>query len=324
METRYLIVADPIEALNPVFDLGVCLSRELLRRGIKTDYLDLLSSDRNQAPDSYLVSLPVREILEADATQKDFWRLGKVESRPVTDYRIILQRKDPPVDDVFKAYARLFESTPSEIIQINTPPANYELSEHTLALEFPDYAAPTAVCTSFAALVDAVRSQPGEAVCKPLHTYCGIGIEFVPSDVPEELLAPFWESWGPQVIVQPFLKEIENSGDLRILTINDRVLGSVLRVPAEGSRLANLHQGAHAAALAPSERQLEACRAVARALNPKGLYLLGLDFIGDYLTEINITSPTTIVQINQVNNIRADVDLIDELERMWRKEAGVE
>ena len=97
------------------------------------------------------------------------------------------------------------------------------------------------------------------------------------------------------------------------------VLGSVLRVPAEGSRLANLHQGARAAALQPSARQLEACREVAAALNPKGLYLLGLDFIGEHLTEVNFTSPTTIVQVNQVNGIRADKVLVDELERMWRE-----
>ena len=99
------------------------------------------------------------------------------------------------------------------------------------------------------------------------------------------------------------------------------MLGSVLRVPADGSRLANLHQGATAAALEPTPRQLEACRAVADDLGPMGLHLLGLDFIGEHLTEVNITSPTTIVQINQVNGIRADIDLVDELERMWRERA---
>jgi glutathione synthase len=87
-------------------------------------------------------------------------------------------------------------------------------------------------------------------------------------------------------------------------------------VPAEGSRLANLHQGAKAARLEPTARQLEACRVVAADLNSLGLHLLGLDFIGEHLTEVNFTSPTTIVQINQVNSIRAEVDLVDELERM--------
>jgi glutathione synthase len=315
---RYLIVADPVEALNPVFDLGVCVSRELLERGFRVDYLDLLSVDAGQDTEEYLSSLPVRQIRSADADREAFWELGAVEQVRVDAYQVILQRKDPPVDDVFRRHMRHFEAAPEHVVQINRPPATYELSEHTVHLRFPEYAAPTFVCTSFDELVEAVRSQPGEAVCKPKNTYCGIGIQFVPNDVDADALRPFWEQWGPQVVVQPYLEAIESSGDLRILTINDRVLGSVLRVPASGSRLANLHQGASAARLEPTPRQLEACRAVAADLNPFGLYLLGLDFIGEHLTEINITSPTTLVQINQVNGIRADRDLVDELERMWR------
>jgi glutathione synthase len=205
------------------------------------------------------------------------------------------------------------------VLQINRPPATYQLSEHTVHLRYPEFAAPTVVATSPDELVTAVRSQAGEAVCKPKNTYCGIGIAFMPPDEDDDTLRRYWDEWGPEVIVQPYIDAIETSGDLRILTIDRRVLGSVLRVPATGSRLANLHQGATAAALPPTPRQLEACRTVADDLNPMGLHLLGLDFIGEYLTEVNITSPTTIVQINQVNGIRADVDLVDELERMWRQ-----
>jgi glutathione synthase len=162
----------------------------------------------------------------------------------------------------------------------------------------------------------AVRDLPGQVVLKPKNTYCGIGVSFVEPTAGKDVLRDYWEKWRPQVIVQPYLDAIESSGDLRILTMNDRVLGSVLRVPAEGSRLANLHQGATAERLEPTARQLEACRVVAADLNPLGLHLLGLDFIGEHLTEVNFTSPTTIVQINQVNSIHAEIDLVDELERM--------
>jgi glutathione synthase len=186
-------------------------------------------------------------------------------------------------------------------------------------LRYPEYAAPTTVAASFEQLSEAVAAIPGEAVCKPKSTYCGIGIAFFDGDTTEDQLREYWRQWRPEVIVQPYLEAIEETGDLRILTINDRVLGSVLRVPAAGSRLANLHQGATSAALEPTPRQLEACRAVAADLNPMGLYFLGLDFIGEHLTEVNFTSPTTIVQINEVNDIRADAELVDELERMWRE-----
>ena len=223
------------------------------------------------------------------------------------------------MDELFVSRTRHFESAPEQIVQINRPPATYELSEHTTALRYPEFAAPTAVCTNLDELEAAVRAHSGEVVLKPENTYCGIGVTFVEPDVAVEVLQQYWQEWQPHVIVQPFLEAIESSGDLRILTINDRVLGSVLRVPASGSRLANLHQGAVAARLEPTPRQLEACRVVAEDLNPEGLYLLGLDFIGEHLTEVNFTSPTTIVQINRVNDIRADIELVDELERMWRE-----
>ena len=322
MSTRYLIVADPVETLNPTFDLGVCVSQELIARGIGVDYLDLLHSDPDQPSESSLASLPVQEIRTADATRSSFWELGPARRAAVEEYRVILQRKDPPVDDRFVEYARLFESTPEHIVQINRPPATYELSEHTVILRYPEYAAPTFVCSSFDELLAAVRSFDGEVVGKPKSTYCGIGVTFLSATASEDELAAFWRRWQPEVIVQPYLPAIEETGDLRILTINDRVLGSVLRIPASGSRLANLHQGATAAAFAPTPRHLEACRAVAADLNPHGLYFLGLDFIGDHLTEVNFTSPTTIVQINQVNDIRADVEFVDELERMWRARDG--
>jgi len=318
VSSRYLIVADPVEALNPTFDLGVCVSAELIRRGIALDYLDLLASDSKLPTDQYLCSLPVREIRAADASRDPFWELGPERVAKVDEYGVILQRKDPPVDEAFISYSRHFESVPEHIVQINRPPATYELSEHTVILRYPEYAAPTAVVTSFEQLAEAVAAIPGEAVCKPKSTYCGIGVAFFDDDATEEELRAYWSQWQPEVIVQPYLEAIEETGDLRILTINDRVLGSVLRVPAAGSRLANLHQGATSAALEPTPGQLEACQAVAADLNPMGLHFLGLDFIGEHLTEVNFTSPTTIVQINEVNGIRADADLVDELERMSR------
>ena len=322
MSTRYLIVADTLAALNPVFDLGVCLSRELLGRGIDVDYMDLFSHDASLTTDAYLENLPVRQVLEAAEGADPFWRLGPARTASAAEYNVILQRKDPPVDESFIAHTRHFRDVPERVLQVNRPPATYELSEHTVALDFPAFAAPTSVCDSFECLVHSVRSTSGEIVLKPKNTYCGIGVTFTTSDASEEELRDFWLEWQPEVIVQPYLKEIEETGDLRILTIGQTVLGSVLRVPRKGSRLANLHQGATAEALAPTEFQLQACREVAAALNPKGLPLLGLDFIGDHLTEINFTSPTTIVQINEVNGIRADITLVDELERMWRQGGG--
>ncbi len=324
MNQRYLIVADPISALNPVFDLGVCVSRELLSRGHEVDYLDLLGHDACLPTAQYLETLPVCQVVSADAVRDQFWELGELRSAAAGEYDVILQRKDPPVDDVFVNHHQHFVHAPEAVLQINRPPATYDLSEHSIVLRYPQYAAPTVVASSLEQLVSAVGAQDGEVVCKPMNTYCGIGVTFVSADTPVDELRTFWQEWAPEVIVQPYLPAIESSGDLRILTLGQRVLGSVLRVPAEGSRLANLHQGATAERLEPTLHQLACCRDVAADLNPLGLHLLGLDFIGEHLTEVNFTSPTTLVQINQVNGIRADRDMVDELERMVkaRRTAG--
>jgi glutathione synthase len=205
MTARYLIVADPVATLNTEFDLGVCLSKELLARGIEVDYMDLLASDANQATEAYLSELPVQQVLAADGNRDPFWDLGPVRRAPVTDYQVILQRKDPPVDDLFRAYGNHFAQAPSNILQINRPPATHEFQEHTIHLRYPEYAAPTWVCESFEELVAAVRRQPTEAVAKPLGTYCGVGVNFLDPNESEERLREFWEEWKPAATVQPFL-----------------------------------------------------------------------------------------------------------------------
>lgn len=319
---RYLITADPVEALDPTFDLGVCLSEELLRRGVAVDYLDLTDTDPGRPAEELLGTLPARPIRWADREGRPFWELGAPRPTSVAAYDVILHRKDPPVDDRYVAWHRPFVDAPAHILQINRPPAIYELSEHTVQLRFPEHAVPTDICTTPGELVAAVRKQPEEAVCKPMGTYCGIGIEFLSSDVDRAVLEAYWEQWGPEVTVQPFLDEIERTGDLRILVFAEHVLGGVLRVPPPGSRIANLHAGGRAAAATPTERQLEACRVVAAELGREGLPLLGLDFIGDRMTEINFTSPTLVVQLNQVTGRRVDVELIDLIEAERERRTG--
>ena len=115
------------------------------------------------------------------------------------------------------------------------------------------------------------------------------------------------------IALQPYIPEVTTQGDLRIVVMNCKVMGSVLRRPKPGSRLANLHQGGSAHFFSPTERQLKACDVISRDLISKGLYLLGLDFIGDYLTEVNITCPSAIPQINQVMGIRAEKGMVDEM-----------
>ena len=112
MTTRYLIVADAVDRLNPVFDLGVCVSVELIKRGIQADYLDLYAADADRSSGDFLSSLPVRTIRSADPDREAFWELGPERKVDIADYRVVLHRTDPPVDERFIRYAKHFETAP--------------------------------------------------------------------------------------------------------------------------------------------------------------------------------------------------------------------
>mgnify|MGYP002777787869 CR=1 FL=1 len=315
---RYLITADPVASFQPRFDTTLRLMAELLARGVEVDYCDLLATDPGLAAGPFLAALPVQRVEFSDAARVPYVGLGPVRRASARDYDVLVHRKDPPVDARYRAWAERFAALDGEVLQINEPAEVLRHSEHLLPVRFPEHAIPTSHCPDLAALVAAVRAQPVEAVVKPLGECSGIGIAFFPPDVPEAVLSDWWHQYG-EAVVQPYQEAVTTRGDLRILVCNRRVLGSVTRIPRPGSRLANLHQGASFRAFEPTPRQLAAVRAVADELTPRGLYLLGLDFIGDLLSEINFTSPSAMVQINEVMGKRAEVELVDEIERLRRE-----
>jgi glutathione synthase len=323
---NYLITADPIASFQPRFDTTLRVMAELLARGIAVDYCDLLASEPGLPSERYLATLPVQRVLHADPARVPCVELGPVRPAAATAYQVLIHRKDPPVDARYRAYANHFAGLPGSLVQINAPAEVLRHSEHLLAAQFPAHAVPTAHCREFTALVAAVRAQPREAVAKPIGECSGNGIAFFAPDVGLPELQVYWDRFAGTgenlleqgVVVQPYQDAIVDRGDLRILVMNRRVLGSVARIPRPGSRLANLHQGASVRAFDPTPRQLEAVAAVAERLTPRGLYLLGLDFIGDLLSELNFTSPSAMVQINEVMHKRAEIELVDELEHLRR------
>lgn len=340
---KYLITADPVASFQPRFDTTLRLLAELRARAIEVDYCDLLACDPHRPTAEYLADLPVHAVIAADPGRAPYLELGPLRRADAREYTTLVHRKDPPVDALYRAHAAHFASLPPHPsvtahpapdaagplpaplqgpLQINAPAEVLHHSEHLLAAEFPAFAVPTTHCTDLPALVAAVRAQPQEAVLKPLAECSGRGIEFFAPTAPVAELSAYWAAQASNdgvlagVVVQPYQPAITTRGDLRILVMNRRILGSVARIPRPDSRLANLHQGASVRAFTPTPRQLAAVAAVADALTPRGLYLLGLDFIGDLLSEINFTSPSALVQINEVMQRRAEVDLVDEIERL--------
>lgn len=313
---KWLLAADPIEKIQPRFDTSLRLTAEALRRGIAVDYCDLTRADASRATREYLARIPVRPVIAARPEQAEFLQLGAPQTARVEEYAVILQRKDPPVDDFYVSHAKHFAAAPRSIVQINNPDQSWRYSEHALPADYPTHSIPTQVCRSEREFVRAVRALKPEAVAKPENECSGVGVSFFRADAPEAELRAYWEQWKPMIVVQPFVDEITKSGDLRILTFNGKILGSVLRVARPGSRLANLHQGASWRSWDITPAQRAAAEQIGKDLSSKGLHLLGLDFIGDRISEINITSPSAMVQINEVMRKRTEVELVNEIESL--------
>ncbi|HVJ64301.1 MAG TPA: hypothetical protein VM901_03500 [Bdellovibrionota bacterium] len=316
---RVLVVADPLDDLNIAMDSTLRIVQEMLERDsiFEVFYCDYAKLNVEAA--NFLDALPASRVLHCDVNDANFFGLDVRRTVRAEDFDAILLRQDPPVDARFARCCERFAPIANKVLFVNDPRWIAALKEHILPTEYPDFSIPTTVCHSFEELISAVRAQRPEAVVKPENESSGIGIVFVDPQTPAEGLREHYSKYGPTVIVQPYLDEITKSGDLRVLFMNGQVLGSVLRVPQKGSRLANFFQGGTGAKQDPSPRQIEIAQSVGRDLMKKGIYFVGFDFIGDLLSEVNITSPTGMAQINALNGVRTEKDFNDQLLRLLDK-----
>lgn len=310
--SRILVTGDPLAKMVPEFDTTILIIQELIRRGYEVDYCDLSQMDWHLNSDRYLSHLRVQKVLGAHPSIS----VDEIEYRTIDEYSGIFHRKDPPVDTAYGGFCNQFNQAPKEIVQVNHPRLLAQYSEHLLPQRYPRLSIPTELISTSEDFIRAIRKNPGESVAKPLSMCSGIGIAFFFKEVQEKVLRDYWSEWGPEIVVQPYMKEIEVIGDLRILVMNSKIIGSVLRRPAPGKRLANLHQGGTATHYESTSIQKAAAIEIAQDLAGEGLYLLGIDFIGDRVSEINITSPSALPQINQLMGIHGEEIIIDEFETL--------
>lgn len=318
---KALIVADPIDKMQVEMDSTLRMIADMLDRSepFQVYLVDYSKLDLNLDSSTFLRSLRANRVMDCHPEDSNFIALDIKQTVNAADFDVILLRQDPPVDERFAKCCQLFEPLESQVLFINSPHWIWRLKEHIIPTEYPDFAIPTTVCHSLEELQNAVKKQTPEAVIKPENECSGIGIVFVDPQCSIEVLKKYYDQYGPTVIVQPYLNEITKSGDLRVLYMNGNLLGSVLRVPKKGSRLANFHQGGSGAKRDASPRQIEICTRVAKDLAHKGIFLIGFDFIGEQLSEVNITSPTGMAQINALNNLKIEKEFNNEIIALLEK-----
>jgi len=303
---------DPIGGINIKKDSSFAMLLAAQKRGWDIYYMeqkDLFIN--NDVPMANLQPLKVEE------NPEHWFTLSDTKTQQLSSLDIILMRKDPPfnLEYIYSTYI-LEHAERLGTMVVNRPAALRNVNEKFFITHFPDCIAPTQVSRNMAVLLDFV-AQHGNIVIKPLDGMGGQGIFRVNATDPNTkvILETITKNETSYVMAQKYLPEI-SSGDKRILLINGEPVPYVLaRIPAEGEFRGNLAQGGNGKGLELSERDRWICQQVGPKLRDMGLFFVGLDVIGDYLTEINITSPTCIRELDNLYNINISEELMGVLEK---------
>lgn len=305
------VIMDPIDKINIDKDTTFVLMLEAERRGHELYYMELDDlSIRGGTPEARS-----RRVSVARATPH--YRFGEEGSGALADFDVILMRKDPPFDmKFFYATHLLSLADPTQCVVINDPHGLREANEKLYALNFPDLIPPTLVSAGMERVKAFMMEQGGEMIIKPLDGCGGSGVFYLNQKDrnTNALLETATESGKKPVMAQRYIPEVRN-GDKRVVLLNGEPIGALLRIPREDETRSNLHVGGEGVKTALTPRDREICRAMAPSLKKLGLYFVGLDVIGRYLTEVNVTSPTGVQEINALDHVQLEKRIVDFIEK---------
>jgi len=296
---RVAVQMDPIESINIAGDSSFALMLSAQARGHGLWHYDVGSLTLDEHDRLTALASPVRvQRVAGNHFEKDAPRridLGR-------DIDVILMRQDPPFHMGYITATHLLERIAGETLVVNDPASVRNAPEKVFVLDFRRYMPPTLVTRSVAEVRE-FMGRHGAVVVKPIHGNGGKAIFRVPENGENlsALIEVFNQTWPEPHMVQPFLPEVAE-GDKRIVLVDGEVAGAINRKPGEGEFRSNLAQGGRAERTVLTPREKEICAALGPRLKELGLIFVGIDVIGGkWLTEINVTSPTGIVSIDQFN-----------------------
>jgi glutathione synthase len=252
--------------------------------------------------------------LTVRAVKGDHHHAGELEVRDLADMDVVLMRQDPPFDMAYISAAYFLELIHPATLVVNNPAEVRNAPEKLFVTRFAGLQPPT-IITSDASAIHDFRARHGDMVLKPLYGGGGSGVVRLTADDPnlDALLELHAMISREPVIAQKFIPAIVK-GDKRILLVDGAPIGAINRIPADGQVRSNLARGGHAEAVALTDRDRVICDTIGGELRARGLLFVGIDVIGDYLTEINVTSPTGAQQLKRFGGVDAAVTLWDRIE----------
>jgi len=307
MSIRLGIVMDPIQSIHYKKDTSLAMLMAAQELGWELSYME--------QSDLYLrdgIAIGLMRKLNVAWDEKQWFTLGEASEEPLSELDVILMRKDPPFDNEFIYSTYLLEQAESMgTLVVNKPQSLRDCNEKLYATQFPQCCPPVAVSGN-ATILKRFHAEHEDVIFKPLDGMGGSSIFRLRKDDPNVsvIIETLTDHGRTPIMAQRFIPEIVD-GDKRILLIDgEPVPYALARVPAKGETRGNLAAGGTGVPQALSERDLWICQQVKESVKAKGLLFVGLDVIGDYLTEINVTSPTCIRELNNAYNLDIAGDLM--------------
>ncbi|MFT4959830.1 MAG: glutathione synthase [Paracoccaceae bacterium] len=229
--------------------------------------------------------------------------LGEEREIDLSEMDVVWLRQDPPFDMNYITSTHILDRLAPGTLVVNDPFWVRNYPEKLLVLDFPDLTPPTTIARDLDT-IKAFKAKHGDVILKPLYGNGGAGVfRLDRNDRNLTSLHELFTSFSREpLIVQKFLPDVSN-GDKRVILVDGEPVGAINRVPAPGETRSNMHVGGRPEKIGLSKRDLEICAAIGPLLREKGQVFVGIDIIGDYLTEINVTSPTGIQELERFDGV---------------------
>jgi glutathione synthase len=294
MPLQVAIQMDPVEGINIDTDTTFFLMLEAQTRG---HGLWVYTPDKLSLEDGRVLARG--RPLNLRAVKGDHHSVGEYEVRDMSEFDVVLMRQDPPFDMAYITATYFLEKIHPATLVVNNPFEVRNAPEKLFVTGFPGLQPPTLITSDHEALHD-FHHRHGDMVLKPLYGGGGSGVVRLKKDDPnlDALLELHAMIGREQVIAQKFVPAV-SKGDKRVILVDGEPVGAINRVPADGQVRSNLARGGRAEAVELTARDREICDIIGPELKSRGLLLVGIDVIGDYLTEINVTSPTGAQQLKR-------------------------
>ena len=309
---KIAVQMDPIQFIDINADTTFALILEAFNRGHELFYYN----PQNLTFYNGIITAVGNKIIKLKKEKNNHVVLGKKEVIDLSTQDIILLRQDPPFDMTYITNTHILEKLHPNTFVINNPKEVRNAPEKILVNDYIDLIPETMITRSIDEVIK-FKNEFSEIILKPLYGNGGKQIFHIKKNDPNlhAHLEMFFEISNEPIIIQKYIPEVRQ-GDCRIILINGEIAGAINRVPPTGQARSNLHVGGRAEKKKLNKRELEICEALGPELKKRELILVGLDVIGDYLTEINVTSPTGIQEISYFNGVNIGAKFWDCVEKL--------